>query len=219
MEIFILGSCRVWSSAQKNKWVDMKKDVVQSHYLDEIIQYVKWFISREKLKEYELKTFRHKLSDEQFTDHKKSFEKAGLFLVEISSVKTSKSGEVYSNLLNHNNKNTNVSTMEELKPKIKELIDLLGGRPVIFFPHVNPYSEKLGGFLEPRIITQSICNYARKKFGANVINPTKFLYKYGSDKCLDGDFNHFSDFMIGLISKEIVEVVASKFGIYIQICH
>ena len=214
-KLFLFSSCSVWTSALDNKWVT-NTEVIQSHYLDEIIQYVKWFTHKDTLNDKELKCFRNEITQDNFHEYKKKFTESQVILLEISSLKISEENHLFYNLLN--NKQSEVKDLQYLKYRICELFKLLKNKNIVLVSHVNTYSPKIMGFIKNRITIQELCKYAHKKFNVPVISPTKFLCKYGEDNCLfksdgENDINHFSPFMFNLITEEIISVVAQNFGL------
>ena len=63
MDVFILGTCRIWSTSYINEWSN-DESTVQSHYTDEIIQYIKWLSEKKELSNEEKKCFRNEMTDD-----------------------------------------------------------------------------------------------------------------------------------------------------------
>jgi hypothetical protein len=214
--IFLFTSCRVWTSALDNKWVK-EEQIIQSHYIDEIAQYVKWFQTKNELEKEELECFRSKVSYTNYNKYRKAFNNADIIFIEISSTKISKIGNLYYNLLA--NKTSENKTIDYLKYSLGDLVSLLKHKKIVLFTHVNTYTERNMGFIPNRTTIQLLCKYASKKYNLPIIDPTKFLCKYGEDKCLiykdngDKDVNHFTPFMFNLITDEIIEIVQKLYSL------
>ena len=210
--MFILGSCRIWSSAYLRKWSDATS-TIQCHFADEIIQNLKWLISKNKLSDEEKHCFRDNINDNDWLLLVENFKNSDTVLIEISSIKVKHYNNLYINVLNNLNANTITSELLDISSKIIEIFDIINklDKKVIFFCHVNVYSKRNLGFISNRTMLQDSFRKALKSRKFDFIDPSEFVNYHGQIKCMASsknkdnvcDINHYSHFMIELISRQI----------------
>tara|TARA_B110000908_G_C10173986_1_gene412276 strand:- start:298 stop:945 length:648 start_codon:yes stop_codon:yes gene_type:complete len=211
--MFLFGSCRIWTSIYKYGKSSQQK-TIQSHYADEIIQYIDWLQTKKQLSTEEIKCFRDTITNNDWSLLKKEFNKSKIFVIEISSIKTSKSEEGnWQNLLV--GKNAIVDT--NISDKIIKINDMLKNKKCIFLCHANTYSRRNLGFIKNRTIIQDQFKQVIKQKDINFIDPSEIIAKYGQEKCLilskkkNSDFkndiydlNHYTLFMHDQVYNNII---------------
>lgn len=212
MKVFTLGSCRVWNSVQLKSWGDPEY-TIQSHYAEEILQYIDWLLRGDILSEDEKKCFRHDMTSEEWVKIRRNFLTSDYIIVEISSLKSVYDGKNYLNVLRENKLPVTITT--DLKPLINKIIDRLSNRRCIFFPHVNVYSPKLRGYIPNRTTIQEAFVDILKCKSIRYIDPAYIVSKFGTYKCLpelesgELDMNHYTAFMIKKIADAIWVIIKS----------
>ena len=209
--VFILGSCRVWSSSYRNNW-SSTNSTIQSHYSDEILQYIDWLINKEELSDTERRCFRDEIDNNKWKILRNNFSKCQIVLVEISSIKTLKINNLFHNLL-IDNTHVKSDTIESFHNKILNILDILNNlnKKCIFFSHINTYSVRNMGFVKNRTIIQEQFKIALKKKQFIFVDPSNIVAKYGQERCLmlndnkesldEYDINHYTLFMHNEIAK------------------
>jgi hypothetical protein len=224
---FIMGSCRLWKSAEINNWVHKNRDnVLHSHYCDEIIQHIKWLCHKENLTREELLCFRTEEKQEQWLGMKQEFKNANLILIEISSIKMNQCqlSKLYKNLLivdeNTKPRVTFITTNTELTMKLNEIIRLLTiqGKNVIFICHNNTFSDQTNAYNSFRQTIQQSFHDCKKQTNVQFFDPTSVISNYGKIKCLTKlsdssfyDHNHYTQFMIEKQAKSFKTILRKYF--------
>jgi hypothetical protein len=184
---FVLGSCRVWGLKYEN--YNQKTCSIQSHYLDETIQYINFMNGAAKIKG---ECFREGKIPDNWDKTCERWRSSTKVVVEISSIKyCEEDGYFYNLLLSRRSK---LNQFSELKRKMKTLILLISNKQLIIVPHANLYIDKHMGYNSNRTILQQLSKYCRDVLHLKVLDPMSILSKYGSIKCMI-DVNHYSQFM------------------------
>jgi hypothetical protein len=210
MKAFILGSCRVWKSAYYLKWAS-EDSTIQSHYADEILQYLKWLLGKKVLNDEEKLCFRHDMTDDIWQTLRKKFNESDTIFIEVSSIKTVYNKQNYINLLRKNN--IPVVVDKNIVNKIIQINRLIpNNKKCVFFPHANMYSKRVHGFIKNRLIIQDNFRLALNKENFLYLDPAEIINKYGCDKCMkkmpsgEYDINHYTEFMIVMIATYMSEI-------------
>ena len=216
--MFILGSCRIWNSCYLRNFSD-ENSTIQCHFADEILQNLDWLINKPVLTDEEQQCFRTKIDNVKWSTLRQNFKSSDTVIVEISSIKLKKLNDLCVNILNGDNLNTITCELSDISDKIIEIFYILKNihKNVVFFCHANIYSKRNMGFIKNRSLLQESFKKALKTTQFNFIDPSSFVNYYGQSRCMAKtkskdniyDINHYSQFMIELVAKEI-EIISGK---------
>ena len=212
MKVFIFGTCRIWLTSYLNNWAD-EDSTIQSHYADEINQYINWLITKKELSDDEKQSFRNNMTDDHWNKLIRNFNSVDTIFVEVSSLKVKQNEGMFLNILN--NQKFPEIIEKDIYKKIEKIYDSLTslGKTIVFFSHANLYSKRKMGFIKNRTIIQENFRIAKKHRNIKFIDPSELVSIHGQNKCMkllksgEYDSNHYTDFMINLIGETIVNIL------------
>jgi len=214
MKVFVLGSCRVWKTAQEFKWLvhDFEHSVIQCHYADEILQRLMWLSddTKKTLTPAEKKSFRTDMTCKRWLSLRQRFRESEMIFIEVSSIKKSlHDDDIFTNLLRGcpSAISSNKCIGENIKTIYKTVLN--ENKKCIFFPHVNVYCKKIMGYITNRTCLQDIFREVSRTIRITVVDPTEIVATFGQNRCMQHingrlDVNHYTTYMI------------QKLGYYIQ---
>jgi hypothetical protein len=217
MSLFSFGSCRSQNAIfniNPNIRDNQLKTSVQCHYLSEINQNIQFLLGEKIIPSSHFKyIFVDALNVMKFKTHlSNSLKTATKIIVEISSIKNSKTTKYYCHLSAIRNKNFRYEktqdTYEDIIEKIKICNDLLQGRTTLYIPHLNAETKK--GFLKARGLLQEAVHDGADQVGQQFYDMMDAVNEVGYAKAfghrIDGqgkDFDHLRIDALRIVKKYI----------------
>jgi len=215
--ITILGSCRQHPIAKYKNVSNIQEDLNYPHYTKEVLQQIRYLKYKTLSNEETKYCFRSSLlngckkgiSDKEYDNLKKEFDKTTFFLVEIASKIAYKWNNLYLHhiaedhgILDRDKIIKQDITDEEIEDDIIQIRNELYPRPFIIISHFSTYES--GKRYELIKLLENICN----KLNIPFLNQTDIVKHYGIDILMkEPVLSHYTNDGLDIVGKILLDKI------------